>query len=145
MQTNTAKLQVPSDGPVVVVVDGAPDRLLLKRALLQSSITNEVEEFQNGQDFLEYMAAVAQKAAISPALVLLDAHLPGLNGFDVLEALRAIPAFLSRPAVAMVTEFVSIEGARRAGELGADRLIEKARTSEEYAAELDATFLSGGS
>jgi CheY-like chemotaxis protein len=45
--------------------------------------------------------AIALVQASAPALVLLDMHLPDLDGPDLLKALRALPDCAATPAIAM--------------------------------------------
>lgn len=53
----------------------------------------QVDEAANGRE------ALAQARQGLPRLILLDAMLPDLSGFEVLKALRADPRFLSTPVV----------------------------------------------
>jgi FixJ family two-component response regulator len=66
--------------PVVAVVDDEPEmRKALRRLLATRGF--RVEEFERGDEFL---AAVGSQCL---HCVLLDLHLPGINGFEVLETL----------------------------------------------------------
>src|SRR5262245_67840 len=63
---------------------------MLRRVLRQANY--EVAAFASGEDFL------ASLAVRVPACVILDVHMPGLSGFDVLAQLRStgriVPAVL---------------------------------------------------
>ena len=65
----------------VLVVDDEPDVLLLCRLNLQQR-GHELLEAADGSSALE----IARD--LSPDLIVLDLMLPGLSGFDVLEALQ---------------------------------------------------------
>ena len=68
-------------GPLVAVLDDEPEmRKALRRLLTSRGF--RVEEYECGEDLL---------AASGSDLdcLLLDLHMPGINGFDVLDALRA--------------------------------------------------------
>jgi DNA-binding NarL/FixJ family response regulator len=56
------------------------------RALLESEGFEVVGEAANGRD------AVSVASRLLPAIVLLDVHLPGMDGFAVCRLLAALPA-----------------------------------------------------
>ncbi len=66
---------------VAVVDDEAPVRTALGRLLRLADY--EVGAFASGEEFL------ASLPTGRPACVLLDVHMPGLSGFDVLDRLRS--------------------------------------------------------
>jgi DNA-binding response OmpR family regulator len=67
---------------VVAVLDDEPEvRTALRRLLTCRGF--QVVEYERGQDLL---SAVDSNP---PDCLLLDLHLPGINGFDVLESLRS--------------------------------------------------------
>jgi FixJ family two-component response regulator len=68
--------------PVVAVLDDEPEMRKALRRLLNSR-GFRVQEYERGQDFLVALEMHP------PDYLLLDLHMPGLNGFDVLEALLA--------------------------------------------------------
>ncbi len=69
-------------------------------------------------------AALAAIAAGAPDLVLLDLEMPGLDGFGVLEALRADPRWRDLPVV-VVTGREDIEAVDRAFAAGATSFVVK--------------------
>ena len=75
---------------IAVVDDEAGVRTMVRRVLRQANY--EVAAFPSGDDFL------ASLAVRVPACVILDVHMPGLSGFDVLAQLRTtgriVPAVL---------------------------------------------------
>lgn len=68
--------------PVIAVVD---DDEVVRRSIarLVNSLSFQAAGFASGEDFL---CSISQGA---PACTLLDLHMPGLSGLDVLEALQA--------------------------------------------------------
>jgi len=77
---------------IAVVEDNADNRLLV-RALLRERY--QIEEYENG---LEALSAFRQRP---PDLVLLDVSLPGLDGHEVLRALRADAGLKTLPVIAL--------------------------------------------
>jgi DNA-binding LytR/AlgR family response regulator len=72
----------------LIVDDEAPARERLKRYLGDLEGVELIGEAQNG------IQAVEMIEARSPDLVLLDIQMPGLDGFDVVEALEDPPAII---------------------------------------------------
>lgn len=65
------------------------------------------------------------KARVSnPDLIILDVGMPGMNGFEVCEKLRAEPAFATTKII-MLTAFGQASDEQRAVAVGADRFITK--------------------
>ena len=97
---------------VLVVEDEPENRLLL--GVILSSEGYEVVEAEDGP------AALAAARNDPPALVLLDVMMPGMNGYAVLEALRADPLTRSIPVI-MLTALAQrgdVEQAIRMGVAG---------------------------
>ncbi len=69
---------------IVLVVDDNPGNLLALRAVLEP-LEEEIAEATSGEAALKYLLTH------EVAAVLLDAHLPGMSGFEVAEALRGLP------------------------------------------------------
>jgi FixJ family two-component response regulator len=67
---------------LIAVLDDEPEmRKALRRLLLNRKFT--VEEHASGEDFL------ASLESHQPNCLLLDLQMPGMSGFDVLEAFRS--------------------------------------------------------
>lgn len=77
---------------VAVVEDNADNRLLLQ-ALLGDAYT--LVEFESGSD------ALAAFARSRPDLVLLDISLPGMDGTEILQRIRADATLRTLPVIAL--------------------------------------------
>lgn len=77
---------------IAIVEDNADNRLLL-RAILGDLY--ELVEYENGPD------ALAGIARTRPDLVLLDISLPGMDGTEVLKAIRADAKLSGLPVIAL--------------------------------------------
>ncbi|HET8733961.1 MAG TPA: response regulator [Anaeromyxobacteraceae bacterium] len=108
-----------ADARRVLVVDDEPEiRTLLERALAARGF--EVETAPDGEE------ALARVAARRPALVLLDAMLPRIHGFEVARRLRADPRTRDVPVVMMTAVYRGWRFAQDAKEAyGAEDYIEK--------------------
>ncbi|MCB1995248.1 MAG: response regulator [Rhodoferax sp.] len=80
---------------VLVVDDQAVNRMLLRRLL--ERMGHQVQEAADGR------AAVAAVGTLAPDLVLMDLHMPGLDGLAATQAIRDLPAPAGRVPVVAVT------------------------------------------
>src|SRR3954468_6199177 len=92
---------------VAIVDDEEPVRKALKRLLRASGL--EAETYESGQQFLE------ASAKRRPDCVLLDLHMPGLSGLQVLQALRASKTTLPTVVITAYDELSSREQCLAAG------------------------------
>ncbi len=79
--------------PVIAVVEDNADNRLLLQALLGDRF--DLVEYENGVD------ALAGISAKRPDLVLLDISLPGMDGTEILQRLRADAALRTLPIIAL--------------------------------------------
>jgi two-component system, cell cycle response regulator DivK len=81
-------------GELILLVEDNDNNRLLVRDVLQAS-GYRVVEAENAEDGLR-MAAEQQ-----PALILMDIQLPGMNGIEALQRLRADPGTRAIPVIAV--------------------------------------------
>jgi two-component system cell cycle response regulator DivK len=79
--------------PVIAVVEDNADNRLLLQALLADQYA--LVEYENGMD------ALAGIAGARPDLVLLDISLPGMDGTEILQRIRADAALRTLPVIAL--------------------------------------------
>ena len=103
----------------ILVVDDEPEiRMLVERTLVSQGF--EVDTAPDGEE------ALARVAARPPALVLLDAMLPRIHGFEVARRLRADPRTRGVPVIMMTAVYRGWRFAQDAREAyGAEDYIEK--------------------
>ena len=91
--------------PVLLVEDNPDDIELTRLAFDEAGITHPLVVVHDGALALDWLFARGAHAgrdpAQRPALVLLDLNLPKLDGRDVMQAIRAEPAFRDLPVVAL--------------------------------------------
>jgi FixJ family two-component response regulator len=114
---------------VVAVLDDEPEMLKALRRLLNSR-GFRVEEYERGEDFL------AALSSHSPDCLLLDLHMPGVNGFDVLEAFRSRQ--ISIPVI-VVTAHDEPGTAERVRALGAFAYLKKPVDRDALLAAIEAS------
>jgi len=74
---------------ILLVEDNPDDELLMLRALAKHGMAGEVVVARDGVEALEYLFSAGCPEDTMPRLILLDLKLPRLNGFEVLERVRA--------------------------------------------------------
>lgn len=82
-----------NEGVILLVEDNPDDQELTVRALKKSRVVNEVVVVSDGVEALDYLfgtgAHEERDTSELPAVVLLDLKLPRMDGFEVLERIRA--------------------------------------------------------
>jgi DNA-binding NarL/FixJ family response regulator len=103
---------------VLVVDDSKSVRDRLVAMLAEIAGVQEVLQADGGELALSILAARA------PRVVVLDIHMPGPSGLDVLPVMKARP---SAPVVILLTNHPTEHHRRQAMELGADHFFDKSR------------------
>lgn len=109
----------------VLVVDDEPANVLALRALLTSW------RYRNVEATTDPAEAIARCQAEEPDLVLLDLHMPELDGFAVMDALRPRMRGPVQLPVLVLTADMSLETRRRALAAGARDFVTKPFDPEE--------------
>lgn len=89
---------------ILLADDNATDAELTRRALEIGGVDGEVVWVQDGQaalDFVFRAGAYAERPAGHPRLMLLDLHMPKIDGLDVLAQIKADAATRATPVVIM--------------------------------------------
>lgn len=100
-----------TDGLILVVDDNEMNRDMMVRRLERYGY--RIEACDNGREALEKMKQE------SFDLVLLDVMMPGMNGYEVLEAIKTDPVLRFTPVV-MISAMGELDSVARCIELGAE-------------------------
>lgn len=87
---------------ILVVDDSEEDALLTLDSLRNSAPDAGVLRLTDGEQALQFICATdgyTNRPPGLPKLVLLDLHMPGMDGFAVLQALRARPETQALPVI----------------------------------------------
>lgn len=127
---------------ILVAEDDAQHRLLIRAALAAAKLANPVQLVSDGDAAIAYLAGGGDYADRDryplPVLVLLDVHMPGASGLEVLAWLRARSGRLGQIPTVLLTasdDEADIDGAFAAGAtsylvkpVGFDALLDVVRT-----------------
>ncbi len=95
-----------SSGPptILLVEDNPDDADLVRIAMDDAGIEAELAVVQDGVAALQYVRGEGAYAGVPhPHLMLLDLNLPGVNGREVLQTIKADPTLRTIPIVVMST------------------------------------------
>jgi len=110
---------VNADGPALLVVDDNDDnRYTLTRRLTREGYTN-LTTATNGREALDLL----QSRQFD--LILLDIMMPGMNGYEVLERMKAAGGDMRNIPVIMISALSELESVIRCIELGAEDYLPK--------------------
>lgn len=95
---------IHSPGYILLADDNATDAELTIRALEIGGIKQQVVWVQDGEAALHFIfrqGIYAERPAGNPRLMLLDLHMPKIDGLDVLAQIKADPLTRGTPVVIM--------------------------------------------
>jgi CheY-like chemotaxis protein len=110
----------------ILLVEDDPNHRWVMRRILDSAFGEEVsiEEAENGEKALD---RATRKPAID--LILLDLHLPDIDGIEVLKRVRANPGTRGVPVV-ILTSSQEKDDVEAAYQYGANSFVSKSETPE---------------
>lgn len=118
-----------SEQAVFLLVDDDPnDATLMRRAFVRARILNPLVIVSSGEEAIDYLSGVGRYSNRAeyplPALVLLDLRMPGMDGFEVLQWIRAKPG-VSSLRVVILSGSDGERDVNRAYQLGANSYLVK--------------------
>lgn len=90
---------------ILLAEDDEGHATLVKRSLARAGVVNDVVHVWDGQEALDYVqrASGLPPAARPSLLLLLDLNMPRVDGFEVLERLKADERTASIPVIVLTT------------------------------------------
>ncbi len=119
---------------ILIVEDDPGHARLIEKNLKRAKISNAIETVSNGQEALDYLfgeGTYAGHVRPSPLLVLLDLNMPVLDGYQVLERMKADDRTRQIPVVVLTTTDDARE-VSRCYELGCNVYITKPVDYEKF-------------
>ena len=128
-------LRITRDGkPItILIVDDDPDcRLLIRDAIAQCKVSNDVHEVADGAEAIEFLNRRGKYgSAPQPGLIFLDLEMPGMDGQTALVQIRANPTLRHIPIV-MMTGVCDEAQMQRAAANGANSYTLKPASAEQF-------------
>lgn len=120
---------------IMLVDDDDGHRLLIRENLRAEGIINELLEMTNGQQAIDYLTRRGQyqdpAKSPRPGLILLDIKMPKMDGFSVLEKIKADAQLRQIPIIMLTSTDDQVE-VNRCYALGASTYVVKPVQYEEF-------------
>jgi CheY-like chemotaxis protein len=117
---------------ILLVEDNPGDVRLTREALRRGRVANTLHVVDDGDKALAFLRREGEYAdAPRPGVVLLDLNLPGLDGRDVLAAVKSDPALRRIPIIVLTTSSADRDVAN-SYDLGANCFISKPVALDEF-------------
>ena len=118
--------------PLLLVDDSPEEMLLMQLGLKRAGVTLPQVALNSGEEALDFLLGhgsySGRDTSVLPCLTLMDLHMPGKSGFDLLREIRAHPQ-LSGMKVVMFSASDEPDEILRAHDLGANSFICKPLTA----------------
>lgn len=94
---------------ILLVEDNANDVILTRHMFAKSKIANEIIVIGDGEEALKYLFEDVNECKVKnnghdlPLVILLDLHLPKINGLEILRKIRTCEDTKSIPVIVMST------------------------------------------
>jgi two-component system response regulator len=97
---NADEQKLISDKTILLVEDNSNDALITQRSLKKANVMNTVDWVKDGEEALDYIfGQCLEKGKNLPQLILLDIHMPKVNGIEVLKKIRGDERTMWLPVV----------------------------------------------
>lgn len=113
---------------ILIAEDDPEDRMLVKEALDESRLMNNIYFVENGEELMDYLQNKGKFSDkdeyTTPGLILLDLNMPKKDGREALKEIKADPALRFIPIVVLTTSKAE-EDIVRTYDLGVSSFITK--------------------
>jgi two-component system response regulator len=117
---------------ILLVDDDSDCRFLVRDAISECKVNNEIFEARNGQEALDFLLRKGKhKDAPRPGLIYLDIEMPGMDGIETLRRIKSNPELSDIPIV-MMTGVCAEEQMQLAAKLGANSYTLKPANAEQF-------------
>ena len=115
----------------IIVVEDDENSTLATVELLKMDEVEDIHTFTNGHDALSFL-----KNSSPVQLILLDVHMPGETGYDLLQHIRQLDNTSSKATIVALTAGVLFDDIRRAKAAGFDSFIGKPLKPNQFTKQL---------
>lgn len=100
-------MRTKSTVPILVADDDLEDCEMIREALTESRLLNEVHFVHDGEQLISFLHEKSQAATLEqshlPGLILLDLNMPKMDGREVLKELKKHPRLHQIPVIVLTT------------------------------------------
>lgn len=118
---------------ILVAEDDADDRLMLREALEENRLANDLRFVDDGEELMDYLSRRGKyldpETCPRPGIILLDLNMPKKDGREALREIKSDPALRQIPVVVLTTSKAE-EDILRTYNLGVNSFITKPVTFE---------------
>lgn len=118
----------PNPATILIAEDNEADRRLLKRAFRKTALKTTLVSTTDGKEALAFLRNSSKPL---PSLILLDIHMPRLDGYRFLEIRRTSREPFSIIPVIMLTTSNNKDDVEKCYTLGANAYIKKTANTDE--------------
>ena len=107
---------------------------LVKKAIAQSPLVDQIKVFDNGLDAINYLKQNAKNEDLIPDIILLDLSMPVMDGWQFLDEYSAVQPKIKKPiTIDIVTSSLSPDDAIKARSISSvSNFIIKPTTREKF-------------
>ncbi|MES2778356.1 MAG: response regulator [Bacteroidota bacterium] len=87
---------------IMIIDDNEIDRYICKRISKTYHLAETVIEMETAMEALEYLISIKEYPECLPELVFLDINMPGMNGFEFLEAYKDLPESIKKNCIVVM-------------------------------------------
>ena len=113
---------------ILMADDDADDRLMMKEALEENRLANDLRFVEDGEELMDYLlrrgAFVSAEKSPRPGLILLDLNMPRKDGREALQEIKNHPDLKSIPVIVLTTSKAE-EDVYRTYNLGVNSFVAK--------------------
>lgn len=113
---------------ILIADDDADDRLMIRDALSESRLVNNLNFVENGEELLDYLLHRGKfmnlETSPRPGLILLDLNMPKMDGREALKEIKSHPELKRIPVVVFTTSKAE-EDVYRTYNLGVNSFVTK--------------------
>jgi CheY-like chemotaxis protein len=120
---------------ILVADDDAEDRLMIKEALKENHLADDLYFVNDGEDLMDFLLHKGEfqkrESFPRPGLILLDLNMPKKDGLEALAEIKKNPNLRTIPVVVLTTSTAQ-EGICRTYDLGGNSFITKPVTFDAF-------------
>lgn len=96
-------MKVKNSVPILIADDDMDDCQMIREALLESRLLNEIHFVHDGEALMTYLNSPYTKEQPMPGLILLDLNMPKKDGREALKEIKGNLKFRHIPVVVLTT------------------------------------------